>query len=96
MQRRKPQSDLDRDVPSPERNPEERYETKEMYERVQWAVAELPLDYRRLIILRHFGNLSYREMSGALGIPEKTVKSRLFTARRLLRDTMLKRGLVEA
>lgn len=96
MHRRKPQAELNQDVPSPERNPEQTYETKEMYERVQWAVAQLPLDYRRLIVLRHFGSLSYREMSGALDIPEKTVKSRLFTARRMLRETLLKRGLVKA
>ena len=65
-----------------------------MAERVQAAVATLPLDYRRLIVLRHFGNLSYRDMSGALDIPEKTVKSRLFTARRQLRGILQRKGIV--
>jgi DNA-directed RNA polymerase specialized sigma24 family protein len=33
-------------------------------------------------------------MSYALQVPEKTVKSRLFTARQLLRGVLVKRGIV--
>ena len=34
-----------------------------------------PVDYREVVVLRHFAELSYGEMSVALAIPEKTVKS---------------------
>ena len=49
----------------------------------------LTLEYRIAVILRHFLDLSYREMAEVMGVPEKTVKSRLFSARRLLRDYLL-------
>lgn len=95
LQRRKPQVELDPSLAAPGGTPEDELDTKIMAERVQWAVVQLPIDYRRLIVLRHFGNLSYRDIGGALSIPEKTVKSRLFTARRMLRNILLERGMVE-
>jgi RNA polymerase sigma-70 factor (ECF subfamily) len=62
-------------------------ETLELAERrrhVQAAILALPPEYREVIVLRHFGELSYEEMSAALRIPEKTVKSRLYIARQRL------------
>lgn len=41
---------------------------------------------REILALRHFQELSYREIAHALSIPEGTVMSRLFHARRHLRD----------
>jgi DNA-directed RNA polymerase specialized sigma24 family protein len=35
-------------------------------------------------VLRHFAALSYEEMSEAIGVPAKTVKSRLHSARQQL------------
>jgi RNA polymerase sigma-70 factor, ECF subfamily len=48
------------------------------------ALPRLDTDHRIIIILKHFGNFSYKEISGILGISEKTVQSRLFTARQEL------------
>jgi RNA polymerase sigma-70 factor (ECF subfamily) len=56
------------------------------------ALLELPDDYRSVIVLRHFVDLSYREMSAVLEVQEKTVKSRLFTARELLRAILTDRA----
>ena len=56
---------------------------------VQTALGQLPPDYRAVIVLRHFGDLSYDEMSDALGVPVKTVKSRLHTARQRLGELLL-------
>jgi RNA polymerase sigma-70 factor (ECF subfamily) len=42
------------------------------------------LRVREVIALRHFADLSYEEMADAIGVPEKTVKSRLFSARQKL------------
>ena len=63
---------------------------------LQAAMMKLPPDYRAVVILRHFVDRSYQEMSEILGIPEKTVKSRLFTARQLLREQLKAHGLSSA
>jgi RNA polymerase sigma-70 factor (ECF subfamily) len=55
---------------------------------VRRALQQLDLDYRVVVILRHFHDLSYAEMAEVIGIPEKTVKSRLFSARRELRELL--------
>jgi len=43
---------------------------------------------REILALRHFKELSYKEIATALSIPEGTVMSRLFHARRRLRDEL--------
>ena len=48
---------------------------------VKHAILALAPAYREVIVLRHFASLSYDEMSDAIGVPAKTVKSRLHTAR---------------
>ncbi|HEY0788290.1 MAG TPA: sigma-70 family RNA polymerase sigma factor [Thermoanaerobaculia bacterium] len=52
------------------------------------AVAKLPPDYRELIQLRHFGELSYEEIASLLELPLGTVKNKLFRARNLLKDEL--------
>ncbi len=59
---------------------------------LQNALMVLKLDYRVVIVLKYFLELSYREISEIAGIPEKTVKSRLFTGRQLLRDILVRQG----
>jgi RNA polymerase sigma-70 factor (ECF subfamily) len=51
---------------------------------VQAALLELAPAYREVVVLRHFAELSYEEIAAVLGIPAKTVKSRLHTARQQL------------
>jgi RNA polymerase sigma-70 factor, ECF subfamily len=51
---------------------------------VKHAILGLSPDYREVIVLRHFASLSYEEMSEAIGVPAKTVKSRLHSARQQL------------
>ncbi len=62
----------------------EAVEARETSERVEQALARLSVEYREVVVLRYFGELSYEEISEALGVPEKTVKSRLFSARQRL------------
>ena len=75
--------------------PEVEYEENEMSRNVQNALMQLKADYRAIIILKHFQDLSYHEIGYILDIPEKTVKSRLFTARQVLKQVLLKQGYVE-
>ncbi len=64
--------------------PQDDLEARERERTVREALMALPIDYREVVVLRHFAELSYGEMSIALAIPEKTVKSRLYTARQRL------------
>jgi RNA polymerase sigma-70 factor (ECF subfamily) len=68
--------------------PDEPLEAAERRKLVRHAVLALPLEYREVIVLRHFGGLSYDEMAEALQIPVRTVKSRLYTARQRLMEAL--------
>jgi RNA polymerase sigma-70 factor, ECF subfamily len=59
-------------------------EARELSERVQAALKALSAEYREVVVMKYFIELSYEEIAEALGIPEKTVKSRLFSARQRL------------
>ena len=57
---------------------------RERQDGVQAALLRLPEDDRLVIVLRHFAELSYAEIGDAIGVAEKTVKSRLHEARQKL------------
>jgi RNA polymerase sigma-70 factor, ECF subfamily len=63
-------------------------EVAERREAVKKAILALPDQYREVIVLRHFAALSYEEMSEAIGVPSKTVKSRLYSARQQLAEQL--------
>jgi len=56
------------------------------------AIQKLKPEYRAVITLRYFVDRSYEDIGQILGIEEKTVKSRLFTARQLLKDLLPPQG----
>lgn len=58
------------------------------------ALVALPPEHKAVIELRHFQEQSYDEMAETLGLSLATVKSRLFRARRQLRQILEKRGEV--
>jgi RNA polymerase sigma-70 factor (ECF subfamily) len=53
--------------------------------RAERLIASLPPLYREVMLLRHTEDLDYRAIGEILGLPEGTVKIRLFRARDLLR-----------
>jgi RNA polymerase sigma-70 factor (ECF subfamily) len=59
--------------------------SNENAERVHSAIRKLPTDFREIILLREFEDLSYQEISTVLGCPAGTVMSRLGRARSKLR-----------
>ena len=77
-----------------ENTPEKLMRSSELGGVVQAALMSLGFEYRVVIVLRHFNDCNYQEMSEILEIPEKTVKSRLFTARALLRNSLAKKGIL--
>ena len=66
----------------------------ELAEALDGAITLLTVDYRMVIVLRHYHDFTYEEMGEILDIPEKTVKSRLFTARQRLKEILEKQGVV--
>lgn len=52
---------------------------------VQRALAELPETYRRMVYLHHYRGLSYAEIGRLLGLPERSVETRLYRAKKMLR-----------
>lgn len=94
VNRRKRFEEIDSNIPVPGRNPEESYGDKEIARHLQAAMRELPPGYRVVIALRHYQGFTYEEIGAILGIPEKTVKSRLFTARQRLRAILERKGII--
>lgn len=72
------------DIPASGGSPE-----NDVEERVGRALLKLKPDDRAVVILRHFVSFSYEEISDVLEVPVKTVKSRLFTARERLRESLV-------
>ena len=61
---------------------------KQLSSAIDTAVGKLPPDYRELIQLRHFAELSYEEIASMKKLPLGTVKNKLFRARNLLKDAL--------
>jgi len=59
---------------------------------VQWALAELPVPAREILLLCEVEEMSYQEIAETLAIPIGTVMSRLFRARKALRDLLRKQS----
>jgi RNA polymerase sigma-70 factor (ECF subfamily) len=58
---------------------------------VQQGLEELPVHFREILLLCEVEEMSYQEISEALAIPIGTVMSRLYRARKALRDVLRKK-----
>jgi RNA polymerase sigma-70 factor (ECF subfamily) len=68
--------------------PEEKLIKAEKRERILAALWQLPPHHRIAIELRHFQDLSYREMADELDLPINTVRSHLYRARNKLAELL--------
>jgi RNA polymerase sigma-70 factor (ECF subfamily) len=73
---------------------ERQVEGEQLRQAIEDALMEIKVEMRSVIVLRHVLHLSYKDMSDMLKLPEKTVKSRLYEARQLLRDRLLQREAI--
>ncbi|MBW3670661.1 MAG: sigma-70 family RNA polymerase sigma factor [Acidobacteria bacterium] len=80
------------DPPSTAAGPDEDFEAKEIARQLEDAMAQLSPDYRAAVVLRHSLGLSYDEAAEILAIPVKTFKSRLYSARQMLREHLMANG----
>ena len=68
----------------------EQMERKELQERVQECMNGLDDEHREILVLRDIQGFSYEEISDILKVPDGTVKSRLFRARDVLKNSLKK------
>lgn len=69
-------------------NPEECILQKEKELWLKEVLDNMPEKYRIVIILFHFQGLSYTKISEALQIPVKTVETRLYRGRKILKERL--------
>jgi len=74
------------------KSPEQEVASAELSAEIQAALMTVKTEYRTVVILKHFLGCSYMEISEVLEIPEKTVKSRLYSARQMLKDALTRSG----
>lgn len=72
-----------------EMDPEGRFYDSFLDDEVTNAIRALPEEYRSAVVLSDLQGLRYVEIAQALGVPEGTVKSRLFRGRRLLQKRLV-------
>jgi RNA polymerase sigma-70 factor (ECF subfamily) len=70
------------------RAPEAGLEQRETQRMVQRAIAELPEEYRIVILLRDIEDRSYDEIAEMMNVPLGTVRSRIHRARQDLREKL--------
>lgn len=95
LKARRAHEPLSEHLPYPRANPAEQFEKLEQWSYLHEAIMRLDPNYRAVIILRHFVHLTYAEVAETLNLPVKTVKSRLFSARQLLREELEAKGYVQ-
>ena len=69
-------------------DPGKNLERKRLHGRILDALGELPEEQRQAVVLREMEGLSYKEIAEVMGIPEGTVMSRLFYARKKLQAAL--------
>jgi RNA polymerase sigma-70 factor (ECF subfamily) len=92
INKRRPETELDANTATSSRNPDTDLSKSEASRLLERALRTIRPQDRTLIVLKHFEGLSYREIGELLEVPEHTVKSRLFTARRRLREVLTQQG----
>lgn len=77
------------DTPQPRSDPQLLLEQIAITRQVQAAVAVLPEGERSAVLLFYFGQHSHAEIAAFLDAPVSTIKKRLFTARRRMKQEMI-------
>ncbi|MFQ5823130.1 MAG: RNA polymerase sigma factor [bacterium] len=70
-------------------SPEEFAEDSDLALRLQNEINKLPVQFRTILTLYHLDEMSYAEIVEIMGLPDGTVKSYLFRARKLLKKRLI-------
>lgn len=71
-----------------EADPEGAFYDSFLDEQIVEAITRLPDEYRAALVLSDLHGMRYAEIARILGVPEGTVKSRLFRGRRILQKSL--------
>ncbi len=77
-------STLSLDIPAPIISPEEKMSLDELRAQVNNCLNLLPPEYRRLLHLKYYEELSNKEISVRLNLSERKLEGRLYRAKKLL------------
>ena len=91
---RKPRGELDANTADETPGPDRAAEGDQALRALEEALMLISPELRSVTVLRHITQLSYEDIAEALGLPEKTVKSRLHSARERLREHLLRSGVI--
>lgn len=78
----------DWELPGDGRTPYQDARNVERGAAIREAIDALPWEYRELITLRHYGELSYDEIAKLKEMPLGTVKNKLFRGRQMLKEQL--------
>jgi RNA polymerase sigma-70 factor (ECF subfamily) len=76
--------EMDWELPASEPGPDEDLTTREFYDQLREAIADLPEVFRTTIVLREIEGMAYEEIAELTGVSLGTVKSRIARARQRL------------
>ncbi len=68
----------------------------EIGERVERALESIPGDLRVVLVMRHYENLTFKEIAEVLQLPESTIKTRVYRALSAMRKALKQAGVFEA
>ncbi|WP_127016499.1 RNA polymerase sigma factor [Anoxybacter fermentans] len=80
------------EIPDEEYAPELILQKTDEQKRIIEAVESLAEEYKLVIKLRHFKGYSYKDIGKILDLPIGTIKSRIYRARKKLKDILFKEG----
>jgi RNA polymerase sigma-70 factor, ECF subfamily len=97
MLRRKPEEELDEEtaeaIEDPADDPETTVQKKDKGEILRKCLSALSSDHREIIDLVYYHEKSVEEVAEMVGIPEATVKTRMFYARKRLSELLKAAGV---
>ncbi len=79
-----------KNMASPSYSPEEEMINEQQKKYIREIVLKLKPNYRQLVEMRYFDEMSYEQISQALNMPMGSVKAKLFRARNLLQEIIKK------
>jgi RNA polymerase sigma factor, sigma-70 family len=79
-------------LPSSEAGPERRALQRERADIIQAALQSIPSQYRLVLVLRYWHDLSYSEIATLTGLSESALKTRLHRARKQLAEALQEDG----
>ena len=98
--RRRSMEELDEEraeaIEDPGRNPEVMAENRQKTEIVRKCLAQLSAIHREVIDLVYYHEKSIDEVAEITGVPQNTVKTRMFYARKRIAELMTVQGLATA